>query len=348
VELTPEERRKIYEEEKARIEAREHIERERQRPASEATVDIQPNIAGLLCYLFGWITGIIFFIIEKKNDWVRFHAAQSLVIFGSFFVIGLVLGWIPYFGVFVRVVLGITGFILWIVLMVKAYHGERYKVFIAGDIAEGIVASPAKTHDYQAPPEPEAREETPPEPPEPVKPEPPPAANVGERIGRGVEDFFDKKRAGRITGSAFAIAWSIVLLIFFNFFNDYVAYYNAETINNTVVWTRTPFFTGDISLWLPVLNAALGVSILGHVIMIILDVEVLRRILRFIIDAFGLASVITLLYVYPFDFNVIPDTRIAAGVDVGVTVALICVAVGLGISLLVRFFKTLAIIGHRP
>jgi len=345
MELTPEERRKIYEEEKARIEAREQLERERQRPTKESTVDIQANVAGLLCYLGVWITGIIFFVIEKKNNWIRFHAAQSLVLFGSFALTAMVLGWIPVFGRIVTAVLGITGFILWIVLMVKAYNGERYKVFIAGDIAESMAASTGVTSDYRAAAEPEAQQEPPGEPA--VKPLVDTIADTGKKIGREVEDFFDKKRAGRITASAFLIAWSIALLVFFNFFSDYVAYYNADTVNGATVWTRTPFFTSDISLWLPVLNTALAVSIAGQIIMIIFDNDILRRILRFVIDLFGLAVILTLISVFPFDFNVIPDSTIAAGVDVGVTIALICIAVGFGISLLVRFIKTLVVIGQR-
>jgi uncharacterized membrane protein len=348
MELSPEERRKIYEEEKARIEAREQLEREIKRPASEATVDLEPNIAGLLCYLGAWITGIIFFVIEKKNNWIRFHAAQSLVLFGSFFVVGLVLGWIPVFGGVVKVILGITGFILWIVLMVKAYHGERYKVFIAGDIAEGMVSSTGSTTEYHAAPVAEAQETPPtPGPETPEKPLSETITDTGEKIGRRIEDFFDKKRAGIITGSAFTIAFSIILLVFFNFFNDYIAYYNADTVNGAVVWTRTSFFTDEISLWLPVLNTALAVSIIGHILIIVFEVDILRRTIRFVIDIFALASVLTLLTVFPFDFNVIPDSTIAAGVEVGVAIALICIAVGIGISLLVRFIKTLVVIGQR-
>jgi uncharacterized membrane protein len=348
VELTPEERRKIYEEEKARIEAREQLEREKKSPAPEATVDIEPNVAGLLCYLGVWITGIIFFVIEKKNNWIRFHAAQSLVLFGSFALTAMALGWIPVFGRVVTAVLGITGFILWIVLMVKAYHGERYKVFIAGDIAESMAASTGGTAEYRAAPSPEVQEATSAESPAaPDKPIVEAITDTGEKIGRKIEDFFDRKRAGIITGSAFTIAFSIILIIFFNFFNDYVAYYNADTVNGVVVWSRTSFFTDEISLWLPVLNTALAVSILGHIFIIVFEGDILRRIIRFVIDIFGLASVLTLLSVFPFDFNVIPDSTIAAGVEVGVTVALICIAVGIGISLLVRFIKTLVAIGQR-
>lgn len=299
---------------------------------------LEPNVAGLLCYLGVWITGIIFLVLEKKNNWVRFHAAQSLIVFGFLFIANIFLGWIPIIGTAFSVIIGITGFILWIVLMVKAYNGERYRVVIVGDIAEGIASSTGKTEEYQKPPAPPESEATPPEPPE-TKPNA--ATNVDEKIGSKIEDYFESKRAGRITGSAFVIAWSIVLLVFFNFFNEYIAYYNADTVGNTVIWTREPFFTNDISLWLPILNTTLAITILGHGILIVLDRYMLRKIIRFVIDVFGLSTVITLLSVFPFDFSVIPNSTIAAGVEVGVIAILICIAVGIGISLLVRIIKIL-------
>ena len=107
-----------------------------------STTSLEPNVAGLLCYLVGWITGLIFILIEKENKFVRFHAMQSIVTFGAFTVL-----WIPLsilvrldvLGVLFSVleaVLGITTFVLWIMLMIKAYQGERFKLPIAGDFAE--------------------------------------------------------------------------------------------------------------------------------------------------------------------------------------------------------------------
>jgi uncharacterized membrane protein len=110
--------------------------------AAGSTTSLEPNVAGLRCYLVGWITGLVFILIEKENKFVRFHAMQSIVTFGAFTVL-----WIPFsilsqmdilrvlFGI-LQAVTGILAFVLWIVLMIKAYQGERYKLPIAGDIAE--------------------------------------------------------------------------------------------------------------------------------------------------------------------------------------------------------------------
>ena len=94
------------------------------------------NVAGLLCYLAGWITGLIFFLIEKENRFVRFHAMQSIITFGSLSVLFMVLGFIPFINLIAIPILAILQVILWIILMVKAYQGELFKLPVIGDIAE--------------------------------------------------------------------------------------------------------------------------------------------------------------------------------------------------------------------
>jgi hypothetical protein len=217
--------------------------------------------------------------------------------------------------------------------MVKASSGEWYKLPWAGDVAEKIVASSGVTGEYAEPPPPGPAAE-----PETAAPTPPPAADSGKGIGDKVDAHF-KGRTGRITASAFAIAWSIALLIFFNFFNQYVAYYHSETVGGVTVWTRYPFFTEDINLWLPILTATLIISIIGHIILIILDRYVLREMIHIVINAFSLWTVLTLLSVFPFDFSVIPNPAAADATHLGVKIFLIFISVGIGIALLVRVIK---------
>ena len=94
------------------------------------------NVAGLLCYLAGWITGLIFFLIEKENRFVRFHAMQSIITFGSLTVLFMVIGFIPFLNLMLVPILAILQLILWIVLMVKAYQGQLFKLPMIGDVAE--------------------------------------------------------------------------------------------------------------------------------------------------------------------------------------------------------------------
>jgi uncharacterized membrane protein len=94
------------------------------------------NVAGLLCYVAGWITGLIFFLIEKENRFVRFHAMQSIITFGGLTVLSIALGMIPFVNLVMLPILGILQLILWIVLMVKAYQGQLFKLPVIGDMAE--------------------------------------------------------------------------------------------------------------------------------------------------------------------------------------------------------------------
>jgi uncharacterized membrane protein len=115
--------------------------------AASATEGLQENVAGLLCYVLGWLTGIIFLLIDKR-PFVRFHAAQSIVVFGGITIIrigllflhGMVGGGLLSFGFIglISLVISLLALVLWILLMVKAYQHEMFKVPIAAPIAENI------------------------------------------------------------------------------------------------------------------------------------------------------------------------------------------------------------------
>lgn len=102
----------------------------------KTSTGIQPNVAALLSYALGVVSGIIFFIIEKENKFVRFHALQSILLFGGLFVLQLVLVFIPVIRAILMPVISIGSLILWVILMVKAYHGEKFKLPVVGDVAE--------------------------------------------------------------------------------------------------------------------------------------------------------------------------------------------------------------------
>jgi uncharacterized membrane protein len=107
--------------------------------------------AAVLSYLLGWVSGLIFFFIES-NKFVKFHAMQSILAFGSISVVLMVIGFIrsllwagfrmggsyalySLLGL-ASTLLWIGMLILWVILMVKANQGETIKLPIAGDIAE--------------------------------------------------------------------------------------------------------------------------------------------------------------------------------------------------------------------
>jgi uncharacterized membrane protein len=107
------------------------------------------NVAGLLCYILGFITGIIFLVLEpyNKSKFVRFHAFQSIFLSVVWVVVRIALALVTalassvlggLFGLLALLwtVVGLAFLALVILLMVKAYQGERYKLPIIGDLAE--------------------------------------------------------------------------------------------------------------------------------------------------------------------------------------------------------------------
>jgi len=101
----------------------------------KSSTGLEENVAGFLCYLFGFITGIVFLVVEKKSSFVRFHAMQSTITFLSLFVISFIIGMIPIIGLLVYPI-WILSLIVWLILMVKALRGERYSLPIVGKMAE--------------------------------------------------------------------------------------------------------------------------------------------------------------------------------------------------------------------
>ncbi len=116
------------------------------------TSGLEENVAGLLAYVLGWLTGIIFFVIDKR-PFVKFHAAQSMVVFGALFIISIVLNiflgmsWmagsaVGMMGTMMHFLFGtlvwLLSLVIWVLCMVKAYQHERYKLPFLGDIAENI------------------------------------------------------------------------------------------------------------------------------------------------------------------------------------------------------------------
>jgi uncharacterized membrane protein len=115
-------------------------------PAASPTAGMDENVAGLLCYVFGWITGLIFFLIDKR-PFVRFHAAQSIGLsiglIVVYFGLGIVFAMLHFMSMgflalAVYPILGLGVFILWIFMMYKAYQHEKFVLPVIGPIAENM------------------------------------------------------------------------------------------------------------------------------------------------------------------------------------------------------------------
>jgi len=103
-------------------------DQKKKKAAKKSSTGLKENEAGALAYVLGWVTGLIFFLIEKKSEKVKFHALQAIM----FSVALMVIGWIPVIGWFIS----IAGLVIGIFLIVKAYQGKKYKLPVIGDFAE--------------------------------------------------------------------------------------------------------------------------------------------------------------------------------------------------------------------
>jgi uncharacterized membrane protein len=127
--------------------------------AGKSSTGLDENIAALLSYVFGWVSGLIFFLIEKDSRLVRFHAMQSLLFNVLVAVVGIAL-WIVLFVVFMIVaqisgtlatLLSLVSILVWgvfllgilagfILCLVKAFQGQYFKLPVIGNFAEKFSA----------------------------------------------------------------------------------------------------------------------------------------------------------------------------------------------------------------
>lgn len=118
-----------------------------------ATEGLAENVAGLLCYLFGWLSGLIFILVNKR-PFVKFHGAQSIalsigffVVWVAFWIVTMVLGMITailhfpigFLMAFLFPVVILAFFVVFIFCMYKAYNHEMFKLPIIGNFAEKMV-----------------------------------------------------------------------------------------------------------------------------------------------------------------------------------------------------------------
>ena len=111
----------------------------------KTSMGLDENVAGALCYVLGFVSGIVFLIMEKDSKFVKFHAVQSigisllLVVFNtivSTLLYGLFSFTMYWIVALLSSLISLAGLILWLVLIMKAFQGEQFKLPVIGDIAE--------------------------------------------------------------------------------------------------------------------------------------------------------------------------------------------------------------------
>lgn len=117
-------------------------------PGKTKFAGLDANVAAMICYLpicLNLIVAVIFFITERELRFVRFHAAQSLILFGAWIIVSVgltIIGAVPGLGFIVGSVIypltGLAGFVLYIYLAMKAYNNAWYKLPTIGDLADRL------------------------------------------------------------------------------------------------------------------------------------------------------------------------------------------------------------------
>ena len=102
----------------------------------KTSTGLDANVAAALTYAFGWVTGLVFLVMEKDNRFVRFHAMQSTIVFATLSLGFILLQSIPLLGMLLSVFIVIPlSAVLWLLMMFKAYMGDEFKLPLVGRMA---------------------------------------------------------------------------------------------------------------------------------------------------------------------------------------------------------------------
>lgn len=125
--------------------------------AGKSSTGLDANLAALLSYVFGWLSGLIFFLIEKESKFVKFHAMQSIlfnvlvaVVAIGITIVMMIIGFVASqissaLGAIVGLLVGLIWLVFcvvllvaWVLCLVKAYQYKTFKLPFIGDFAEKI------------------------------------------------------------------------------------------------------------------------------------------------------------------------------------------------------------------
>ncbi|MCE5328791.1 hypothetical protein LLG07_00395 [bacterium] len=153
------------------------------------------------------------------------------------------------------------------------------------------------------------------------------------------DNYFKSPKAGRITGYVFAVIFSLAWMIFINFFNRFIAFYDQEIINGVETLRIIPILSNEFRYWLPFFTISIAVGILGNIVLIIYERFYLVKIISIITNLFFVAAAAALLKLFPFDYSQIPIAGLKTA-SVPITIAvLVIIIVVVGIGMVVDFIK---------
>lgn len=103
---------------------------------SPTSTGFDENVAAALCYSLGWVSGLVFYMVEPQNTFVRFHALQSTIFFGAACVALIACLVVPFIGWILSIFVFYGSLAVWLLMMFKAYKGERFALPVAGRMAD--------------------------------------------------------------------------------------------------------------------------------------------------------------------------------------------------------------------
>ncbi|MFA5881215.1 MAG: DUF4870 domain-containing protein [Eubacteriales bacterium] len=107
----------------------------------KTSLGLAPNVAAALSYVlgvvgFGFVSGIIVFILERENRFVRFHSMQSIFLSVTFLTLSIIASFIPVIHEISVKAVYLGNFICWLLAIIKAAQGQFFKFPIIGDLAD--------------------------------------------------------------------------------------------------------------------------------------------------------------------------------------------------------------------
>lgn len=150
---------------------------------------------------------------------------------------------------------------------------------------------------------------------------------------------YEDKRGRRAFSYVWNIIWSFIFIIFFNFFSSYIAYYQYEQSNGSLVWHRFPIITGDFSKLVPLITAGLFIIVVGNVILLVFDKYVLAKVIEIVCAIFAVAVIANFLLLFPVDFNIIPYDKVSELLPLVLKIASGLIILILVIQVIANFVK---------
>lgn len=99
---------------------------------NKTTIGLPRNTTAALAYVLGWLSGLVIFLMEKEDKFVRFHALQSVIFFGLVTLVTMV----PVIGWMLSPLVMLAALVAWVVCLVKAYQGEKFMLPVVGEFVE--------------------------------------------------------------------------------------------------------------------------------------------------------------------------------------------------------------------